>query len=75
MSRQDAVLLAFIFGLLRKVRGKHGSKVSMWEFRHGHEVDQPYRGTTGAPSMDQQYQVERDWRSPAMSSSTMRRAL
>jgi hypothetical protein len=29
---------------------------------------------SNAPSMDQQYQVERDWRSPAMSSSTMRRA-
>lgn len=34
-----------------------------------------HRGTAGAPSMDQQYQVDRDWRSPATSSSTMRRAL
>ncbi len=45
------------------------------EFPNLHEVDQPYRGTAGAPSMNQQYQVERDWRSPAMSSSTMRRPL
>ncbi len=29
------------------------------EFPNGHEVDQPYRGTVGAPSMDQQYQSGR----------------
>ncbi len=31
------------------------AKISLTEFPHVHEVDQPYRGTTGAPSMKQQY--------------------
>src|SRR5215467_7534509 len=39
------------------------------EFPHVHEVDQPSRGTTDAPSLEQQDQVERDWRRPAMSRS------
>ena len=47
---------------------------SLTEFPKVYQVDQPYRGTAVASSLDQQDQVERDWRSPAMSSSTMRRA-
>ena len=45
-----------------------------WEFPNVHEVDSSYRDTADASSLDQQDQVERDWRSPAISSLTMRRA-
>jgi hypothetical protein len=50
------------------------STCSLTEFPNVYEVDQPYRGTAVASSLDQQDQVERYPRSPAMSSSTMRRA-
>jgi len=47
---------------------------SLTEFPNVYEVDQPYRGTAVASSLDQQDQVERYPRSPAMSSATMWRA-
>ena len=51
-----------------------GSTCSLTEFPNVYEVDQLYRGTAVASSLDQQDQVERYPRSPAMSSSTMWRA-
>ena len=50
------------------------STCSLTEFPNVYEVDQPYRGTAVASSLDQQNQVEHYPRSPAMSSATMRRA-